>query len=287
MRAKAYLKKRLEEEVLLYERKIEDLDKATFKTILDRWSDDSLNLEAHRFDLINRLIPNAKEKKILDMAAGCGSFVLQGLRSGYNTYGVEPEAWKQDLIDIKFEENNYNPQWRERLQKGIGEDIPFSDNYFDIIDSWQTIEHVQNQKKCIREFYRVLKHGGMCILRGPSYWCFNEGHYRMFWFPMMHPKSKFAKWYVGKIRRRPLGGLDTFIPVSPMKIRKYARKVGFKIVNIKRKQIYDGAKRRFPFLKNKLLTPVLFSIYILWDFIRLIKNYGIGQRTISYLLIKK
>ena len=287
MRAKAYLKEKLEEEVLLYERKVEGLDKETFNTILDRWSDDSLNLEEHRFELINRLIPKAKEKKILDMAAGCGSFVIQGLRNGYDTYGVEPEEWKQELIDIKFKENNYNSDWRGRLQKGIGEELPFSDNYFDIFDSWQTIEHVQDQEKCIKEFYRVLKPGGMGILRGPSYWCFNEGHYRMLWFPMMNPKTKFAKWYVSKIRRRPTGGLQTFITVSPMKIKRYARKAGFKIVNIKRKQVYDGAIRRLPFLKNKLFTPVLFGIYVLWDFIRLIKNFGIGQRTISYLLIKK
>ena len=287
MKVRAFLKKKLEEEVLLYERKVDDLNKEIFNTILDRWSDDSLNLERHRFDLINRLIPSAKEKKILDMAAGCGSFVIQGLRNGYDTYGIEPEAWKQELIDLKFEENNYSTEWRKRLHMGIGEDLPFSDNYFDIIDSWQTIEHVQNQEKCIKEFHRVLKSGGMGILRGPNYWSFSEGHYRMLWFPMMDPNSKFAKWYVSKIKRRPIGGLKTFVTVSPMKIKKYARNAGFKIVNIKRKQLYDAVIRKLPFLKKSIFTPFLFGIYIMWDFTKLIKNYGMGLRTISYLLIKK
>lgn len=286
MTSREYLKDRLFAEVLLYERKVSDLDQETFETILTRWSDDSKNLESHRYVLINILIPNAKKLKILDMAAGCGSFVLQGLLNGYDTYGVEPEEWKQELINIKFKENNYPSEWRERLVKGIGENLPFQDNYFDVFDSWQTIEHVQDQEKCIQEFYRVLKPGGMGILRGPNYFCFNEGHYRMFWFPMLNPKSKFAKWYVQKLRKRPTGGLETFITVNPTKIKRYAKRVGFVVVNIKRKQIYDAAIRRIPFLKMKIFLPVLFFIYITWDFFKAIKNYGVGQRTISYLLIK-
>ncbi|MDY0217233.1 MAG: class I SAM-dependent methyltransferase [Bacteroidales bacterium] len=287
MTAHAYLKEKLSDEVLLFERRVSDLDKKTFDTILMRWSDDSKNMEEHRYVLINILIPQAKKLKILDMAAGCGSFVLQGLLNGYDTYGVEPEDWKHELIDIKFKENNYTEEWRRRLIQGVGEDLPFDDNYFDIFDSWQTIEHVQNQEKCIQEFYRVLKPGGMGILRGPNYFSFYEGHYRMFWFPMLNPKSKFAKWYTTKVRKRPVGGLDTFVTVNPRKIKKYARNTGFKVVNIKRKQIFDASIRRLPILKYKIFYPSLLFIYLLWDIYKALGNFGIGQRTISYLLIKE
>ncbi len=286
MTAKEFLKIKLEEEVLLYEKKLEDLDKEVFDSILKRWSEDSHFLEEHRFVLINILIPDAKNKKILDMAAGCGSFVVQGVQNGYDTYGVEPEEWKHELIDLKFRDYNYNPEWRKRIVKGVGEDLPYEDESFDVFDSWQTIEHVQDQEKCIHELYRVLKKGGCGILRGPNYFCFNEGHYRMLWFPMLNPKSKFAEWYVGKIRRRPLEGLDTFVTVSPRKIRKYAKDAGFEIVNIKRKQIYDAAIRRMPFLKYQIFKPVLWGIYQMWNFFRVVKRFGLGQRTISYLLIK-
>ncbi|PLW91934.1 MAG: hypothetical protein C0592_13360 [Marinilabiliales bacterium] len=286
MTAKEFLKRKLEAEVLMYERKLSDLNQEIFNSILERWSDDSLNLENHRFNLQNIMIPEAKSKKILDMAAGCGSFVIQGLRNGYDTYGVEPEQWKQDLIDLKFKENDYPEAWRSRIVQGIGEDLPFEDETFDVFDSWQTIEHVQNEEKCIMELYRVLKPGGSGILQGPSYWCFNEGHYRMFWFPMLRPDSAFARLYL-KLRRRPSAGLATFHPVNPAKIRKYARNVGFEIVNIKRKQIYDAARRRMPVLKKKLFYPSLPLIYALWSFWRVIKKAGLGQRTIAYLLIKK
>lgn len=287
MTSREFLRKKLEKEVLLYERKITDLDPDVFETILKRWSDDSLLLESQRFDLINRIIPNPKDKKILDVAAGCGSFVIQGLFQGYNTYGIEPEAWKQELIDIKFKENDYPAEWRERLVKGIGEELPFKDETFDVINSWQTIEHVQDLEKCIVEMYRVLKPGGKAIIQGPDYICFHEGHYRMFWFPLLDPNSSFAKFYVGKIRRRPLGGLKTFVPVNPFKLRSYCRKAGFKIINTKKTIIRKACERRMPVLKYKPLSFLIHLIYYGWDFYFLLKKWGIGQRTINYLLIKE
>ena len=286
MKAREYLKEQLEKEVLLYERKLSDLNESVFNEILERWSNDEKTTEAHRYDLLNYLIPDLKSKKILDMAAGCGSFVIQGLRNGYDTYGVEPEDWKHKLVDIKFVENNYSADWRGRLKRGIGEELPFDDGFFDVIDSWQTIEHVASEEECIKEFYRVLKKGGCAILRGPDYICFHEGHYRMLWFPLLNPKSRFAKWYVN-LRKRPLGGLETFHPVNPFKLRNYCRKAGFKIVDIKRKILYNAAKRRFPILKYKLFFPALPIIYLIWDFSFWLKNFGLGQSTISYMLIKK
>jgi ubiquinone/menaquinone biosynthesis C-methylase UbiE len=270
----------------MYYKRVIDLDKKVFDEILNRWSNDKEFTESHRYDLLNYLIPDLKSKRILDMASGCGSFVIQGLLLGYDIYGIEPEVWKNELVDIKFAENNYPSEWRSKFLKAYGEKLPFEDDYFDIIDSWQTIEHVDNEEKCIKEFHRVLKKGGCVILRGPNYFCFNEGHYRMFWFPMLNPNTKFAEWYV-KIRNRPLEGLKTFHPVNPIKIKKYARKSGFEVKNIKRIIIYNSAKRKFSLLKKKPFFFLLPIIYLSWDFIFWIKNFGLGQRTISYLLIKK
>ena len=150
-----FLSEKIDVEALLYYKSVENYPREEYDELLVRWGDDSVFSEKNRFDLIEKLIPDAKSKKILDMAAGCGSFVLQGLRNGWDTYGVEPEDWKHELIDIKFEENDYPAEWRDRIKCGIGEKLPFEDETFDIFDSWQTIEHVQNERDCMFEFYRV------------------------------------------------------------------------------------------------------------------------------------
>lgn len=282
--AREFLTEHITKEALNYFHTLKEYPQELFNWLLVRWGDDSVFTEKHRYELIDRLIPDPKSKKILDMAAGCGSFVIQGLRNGYDTYGVEPEDWKHELIDIKFGENDYPPEWRDRIKKGTGENLPFEDETFDLFDSWQTIEHVGNERECIFELYRVLKKGGQGILRGPNYICFFEGHYHIFWFPLLGD-SKFAKWYL-KLRGRPLEGLKTFHPVNPLKLRKYAREAGFRFVNIKRKQVYDGAKRRLPILNGFLGIVALPSIYIAWETLQYLRYLGTGGCELSYLLIK-
>jgi SAM-dependent methyltransferase len=45
--------------------------------------------------------------------------------------------------------------------------IQYPDEYFDVIFCSHVLEHVQDDKKAIREFYRVLKHDGWAILLVP------------------------------------------------------------------------------------------------------------------------
>ena len=44
------------------------------------------------------------------------------------------------------------------------ENIPFNDNYFDVVCSFNSLDHVNNLEKCIAEIKRVLKVGGLFLL---------------------------------------------------------------------------------------------------------------------------
>ncbi|WP_069592895.1 methyltransferase domain-containing protein [Methanosphaera sp. WGK6] len=48
------------------------------------------------------------------------------------------------------------------------QNIPYEDNTFDLIISSHVLEHVPDDKKAMREFYRVLKPNGMVIILIPS-----------------------------------------------------------------------------------------------------------------------
>ena len=279
------LKERLDEELCLYFNDASEYPEDLYEQLLVRWSDDAVFSEKHRFDLLEKMIPDVRSKRILDMAAGCGSYVLQGLRNGWDTHGVEPSEWKHEIIDAKFEGNDYPAEWRDHVVRGVGEELPFPDESFDVFDSWQTIEHVRNERDCIRELYRVLKKGGRGVLRGPSYLSFYEGHYRLFWLPMMG-SSKLARRYL-KLRKRPPEGLDTFHPVNPYRIARYAREAGFRVVNIKRKQIYDAAKRRMSLMAGPLGWAGLPCIYFVWNALQGIRHFGKSEGVMSLLLIRE
>jgi ubiquinone/menaquinone biosynthesis C-methylase UbiE len=49
------------------------------------------------------------------------------------------------------------------LQQIDAEELPFSDNFFDIVYSWGVIHHSANPEKIIKEIRRVLKPQGMFL----------------------------------------------------------------------------------------------------------------------------
>lgn len=51
-----------------------------------------------------------------------------------------------------------------------GEALPIGNHSFDIITSFETIEHVPDDEKLVSEFYRVLKPGGLLIISTPNQW---------------------------------------------------------------------------------------------------------------------
>ncbi len=54
------------------------------------------------------------------------------------------------------------------IVNAAGENLPFSDNHFDLILSHEVLEHVQDDQQAVQEIIRVLKPGGRLILFVPN-----------------------------------------------------------------------------------------------------------------------
>jgi len=100
--------------------------------------------------------------KVLDIACGSGYgsnlLVGQGARvwAGDMDEQVVTEAKK------KYNKNNLN------FKKMDAVELPFEDNYFEVVVSLETIEHIENYMKFVKELKRVLKPGGQLILSTPN-----------------------------------------------------------------------------------------------------------------------
>lgn len=115
----------------------------------------------HRYDEAIRLV--SKQDRILDIACGTGfgTADLAGATTGIVTGG--------DIAEDAVAECNAN--WKKEnleFKTMDGTALPFPDNHFDKIVSFETIEHTTRYREMLREFYRTLKPGGMLILSTPN-----------------------------------------------------------------------------------------------------------------------
>ncbi|MBE9204804.1 methyltransferase domain-containing protein [Synechocystis salina LEGE 06099] len=131
------------------------------------------------------------------------------------------------LFFSKIDASDYPESFKQHLIKGYGEDLPFEDNTFDLVTTYQTLEHVDDVRKCLLELLRVLKPQGILYLRCPDYNCFFEPHYRVPFLPQMN--KNLAYFYLNCVLKRPTKGLYTLKWTTRQKIIRVLQKSSLKV----------------------------------------------------------
>src|SRR5215510_12133412 len=124
---------------------------------------------AKRLDLIERhLRPSAK--RFLDCGCGTGEYVLALIeRFGLDAYGVEFEADKIQQAHSKM-------ALRNRVTRGDLQAIHFASCTWDYALLNEVLEHVPDDRKALREVYRILRPGGLLFIFSPNRWFPFETH---------------------------------------------------------------------------------------------------------------
>ncbi|MBN1578284.1 MAG: class I SAM-dependent methyltransferase [Chitinispirillaceae bacterium] len=232
MDVRAYLLEHLSREALAL---WGERDAAYLGRVADDWLDAAgVSGSLYRLDRIRVLLPAAN--RILDMGAGCGTFVRFALGRGYDAYGIEPAAWKLEVVRRKAGRSGYERSWVQRIIAAVGETLPFDDDAFDCVTTFQTMEHVQDVPACCAEMLRVTRPGGCVYIRCPDYALSTyEGHYRLPWVPGLWGKP--AERYLA-LCGKPPAGLRSLHPVSGGMLRRVFMNLGddagirLRIVNV-------------------------------------------------------
>ncbi|MCF6318850.1 MAG: class I SAM-dependent methyltransferase [Proteobacteria bacterium] len=113
----------------------------------------------HRYAFAKNLV---KEKNILD--AACGEGYGSNLLS---EYAVEVTGLDIDNSSIEHAKKKYK---RNNLTfvEGSCSQLPFEDDSFDVVVSFETLEHLSEQKQMLKEFKRVLNKDGILIISTPD-----------------------------------------------------------------------------------------------------------------------
>ena len=248
-----FLQTYLEQE---FERQTGVKDKGYIISVVDDWMND-LGFFKWRYDAFAEYLPGAK--KLLDMGTGCGTCVFYGLMNGYDAYGIDPEEDKHDFIAMKAKEYGYPEEWLDHFFKGVGERLPFPDDCFDLVTTYQTLEHVQDPYRAIEQMIRVTCPGGGIFIACPDYRSFYEGHYLLPWFPLF-PRP-LARAYL-RLLGRPTLGLDNLKYTTRPRVVEWIKKAGTEldaellIIDIDKQSFLEALRRR-----GLPVLPWLFPTY--------------------------
>ena len=101
--------------------------------------------------------------KVLDIGCGTGDLLLmldkkrKTQKAKLNLYGI-------DISGKMLEKARKNLGSKAIVQYGDVENIPFKNDYFDIITSTEAFHHYEHAQKAISEMYRVVKKNGFLFL---------------------------------------------------------------------------------------------------------------------------
>ena len=157
-------------------------------------------------DQINLLKPN---DKVLEIGCGIGSVVSELGRQGYDIIG----------IDISGEAIAYGlKKYGDiRLEVRAAEALPYEDESFDTVLSFDLFEHIARIDTHISEVWRVLRRGGYYLFQTPN-------KYSNVIYETLRTKSLQWRRYhpslhsPGQLRRRLAGGgFETrFVKMNPI-----------------------------------------------------------------------
>jgi SAM-dependent methyltransferase len=176
-------------------------------------------------EILNNFNFDVFDKKVLEFGCNDGSKIYAfGNLEPSEIYGSDISYYylldrKEDELSQKAQkEDEYLKKLRRLVQdnsrnknskckpKFVEDNIcdsTFESNFFDLIFSWNVVEHIQRPELAIKEMYRILKPGGIAFNKYNPFYCQGGGHSLCTLdFPWGHVRlnhSNFKK-YINEIR---------------------------------------------------------------------------------------
>lgn len=231
----------------------------------EQYSEMEFENAVHKYNFYKKYV-NFKDKRILDF--GCG-------RGGESCFfGVKTGAKEVIGVDIDINSLIFANKFAKKkdvstkviFKKSQPTVLPFDSNSFDVIVSSNTMEHVLNPFKVLKECKRVLKPNGFfCASFAPLYYSKRGAHvYNYIYFPC--PQIFFSEQTIINVIKEmppaskissPIHAIEQFHTLNKLtvpKFKKIIEELDFKIVYFN----YDIDSRLayIPIIGNLFITGI-------------------------------
>ncbi len=213
-----------------------------------KWREDRMWQENHQeieINFLEKIIPDLKSKKILDLGSGMGGFLVAMRNRGYNIIGLEFNAEYCEITKLRGKRYS-----QDVMAINLpGEKMPFEKESFDFIYCNDVLEHCENPFEFLKESRRVLKSDGQMYITVMNRFGFKDPHYHLKflnWMPRFMSekyiayRKKSKDGFLGKDRQK-LSEMHYF---TYGQFQEMAKKIGFEVWDLR---------------KYKILHPKLFS----------------------------
>jgi ubiquinone/menaquinone biosynthesis C-methylase UbiE len=129
------------------------------KSFYEKYDAFRYRTEGHILDELDDI--DFKDKKVLEIGLGQGADSMQIINRGAIYYGID--LTEESVRRVKERFQLFDKPY-ESVQVANAEQIPYPDNFFDIIYSHGVIHHSPQIKKIVSEIHRVLKPGGKAVV---------------------------------------------------------------------------------------------------------------------------
>ena len=139
------------------------------------YDEESHPYTTYPMELCTHLFKKYKMKKgmrLLEPGCGRGEFLLNFKNLGMEVFG----------LDLSEEAQSFSKDIELSICNLECDDIPYPDNYFDIIYSKSFLEHLRSPDNYLKECYRVLKPGGTLLTLVPDW----ESNYKIYFDDYTH-----------------------------------------------------------------------------------------------------
>jgi 2-polyprenyl-3-methyl-5-hydroxy-6-metoxy-1,4-benzoquinol methylase len=175
-------------------------------------------LEASHLDRLRRRVGDeALRGRVLNVGCGTGGFDVAAAAAGARVVGVDDDAEAIAICGLKACKSG------GLFVRARAEALPFADGAFDLVHCFSVIEHVVSVQATVAEMVRVTRRGGLVYVHTPSAWSLWEGHYKVFWLPLL-PRP-LGRLYL-RLRGRPTAYLATLRRLRAGELRRAFARAG-------------------------------------------------------------